>query len=477
MSIRMSNEMRELRNKLGAALDDIDKAVASGDVEAAESAKAEADKYRNLLTIAENAFEARKGIEADPDDGKNPEGNADGETEYNAKLFYKAISGQKLTDSEKEVINSAITEYRDKYSEGSKKDGGYTVPDDLSQTIFESIKSKESVRNLVSVENVTSATGTRIWRKGDANKLYNTEEYAEIKEMNNAEYEPKTYKQHKFAGLMTVSSELLEDSFTSFEAEIRNWLSDAARITENHEVLYGVGGEKHCQGLISTAGAYTEVSAPQTLTIDFFRAVYLSLPSGYRANAKWVMNSLAFAKIAEVKDGDGRSVLQPDPRQKDSYVLLGFPVQVMDIILTDEENKTVVMFGDFNSAYRMFSRRNFGISFTDIGAGAFETDSVKAKGVERFDGRIFDSAALIMIRGFAVSPLTITAASENLADDISEATLKNLTKTQLLELCTELEVTGVTAESTKTAIVSAILAKIKPSGDTKTTDNNGKAGN
>ena len=43
MSIRMSNEMRELRNKLGAALDDIDKAVASGDVEAAESAKAEAD--------------------------------------------------------------------------------------------------------------------------------------------------------------------------------------------------------------------------------------------------------------------------------------------------------------------------------------------------------------------------------------------------------------------------------------------------
>lgn len=208
MSIRMSNEMRELRNKLGAALDDIDKAVASGDVEAAESAKAEADKYRNLLTIAENAFEARKGIEADPDDGKNPEGNADGETEYNAKLFYKAISGQKLTDSEKEVINSAITEYRDKYSEGSKKDGGYTVPDDLSQTIFEGIKSKESVRNLVSVENVTSATGTRIWRKGDANKLYNTEEYAEIKEMNNAEYEPKTYKQHKFAGLMTVSSKL-----------------------------------------------------------------------------------------------------------------------------------------------------------------------------------------------------------------------------------------------------------------------------
>ena len=53
MSIRMSNEMRELRNQLKTALDNIDKAVSNGDVEAAENAKAEADKVRNLLTIAE----------------------------------------------------------------------------------------------------------------------------------------------------------------------------------------------------------------------------------------------------------------------------------------------------------------------------------------------------------------------------------------------------------------------------------------
>ena len=459
MSIRMSNEMRELRNQLKAALDNIDKAVSNGDVEAAENAKAEADKYRNLLTIAENAFEARKGLETDDNDDNN--GGGEG-VKYNAQLFYKAVSGQTLTEAEAKAVKTSVNEYKNKYSEGSKADGGYTVPDDLSTTIYESIKSKESVRNLVSVENVNSATGTRIWRSGEANKLYNTEEYSEIQEMNNAKYEPMTYKQHKFAGLMSVSSELLEDSFNNFEAEIRNWLADAARVTENHEILYGAGGEKHCQGLISTSGAYDEVSAPTTLTVDFFRAVYLSLPSGYRAKAKWVMNSLAFAKIAEIKDGDGRSVLQPDPRIADSYTLLGFPVQVLDIVLTDEDNKTVVMFGDFNAAYRMFTRRDFGIAFTDIGAGAFETDSLKAKGVERFDGRIFDRKALIMIRGFSVSPLTISATSGTLSEDITEATLKNLTKAQLLELCSELEVTGVTAESTKTAIVTAILAKINP---------------
>lgn len=457
--MRMSNEMRELRNQLKTALDNIDNAVKAGDVESAETFKAEADKFRNLLQIAENAFEARKGLELDGGDNGN---GGDGSVKYDAKLFYKAVSGQSLSEAERKAVFEAVSEYKNKYSEGSKADGGYTVPDDLSTTIYESIKSKESVRNLVSIENVNSATGTRIWRSGDANRLYNTEEYGEIQEMNNAKYEPMTYKQHKFAGLMTVSSELLEDSFVSFEAEIRNWLSDAARVTENHEILYGAGGEKHCQGLISTAGAFDEVSAPQTLTIDFFRAVYLSLQSGYRANAKWVMNSLAFDKISSVKDGDGRSVLQPDPRVADSYMLLGFPVQVLDIVLTDEDNKTVVMFGDFGAAYRMFTRRDFGIAFTDIGAGAFETDSLKAKGVERFDGRIFDRKALIMIRDFSVSPLTISPSSGALSDEITEATLKNLTKAQLLELCGELEVTGVNNESTKTAIVTAILSKLNP---------------
>ena len=95
MSIRMSNEMRELRNQLKAALDNIDKAVSNGDVEAAENAKAEADKVRNLLTIAENAFEARKGLETGDNDGNNGGGE---DVKYNALLFYKAVSGQTLTD-------------------------------------------------------------------------------------------------------------------------------------------------------------------------------------------------------------------------------------------------------------------------------------------------------------------------------------------------------------------------------------------
>ncbi|MGN0178152.1 MAG: hypothetical protein ACI4DY_01755 [Monoglobaceae bacterium] len=77
MSIRMNNEIRELRNQLGTALDNIEAAVSSGDAAAAEAAKNEADRLKTLLTAAEQAFEARRSLDIDPEDGAD-----EGEDKY-----------------------------------------------------------------------------------------------------------------------------------------------------------------------------------------------------------------------------------------------------------------------------------------------------------------------------------------------------------------------------------------------------------
>ena len=464
--MRMSNEMREIRNQLNTALDVLEEAVASQDVEKAQNMRNEVEKLKNLYAIAEKTFNDRQAMKIDDDGEKGEKG-----TSYNSQLFYKAVSGGNLSDDEINAMVKAKNDYKNTYTEGNKKDGGYTVPDELSEEIFSSIKSEESVRNLVGVENVNSITGTRIFRKGTANKLYNTAEASEIKAMNQAEYAPTTYKQHKFAGIMSISNELLEDSFVNFINEITSWLAEAARATENAEILYGAGGENHAQGLISTSGAYQEITAPETLTIDFFRAVTLSIKSGYRANSSWTMNSLAFDKISALKDQNGRSFIQPDPRTPDAYMLLGYPINVYDIILTDEDNNTVILFGDAKKAYRMFTRKDLGIEFTNIGAGAFESDTLKAKGIERFDGKVFDRDALAIIRNFVVTPLSITSVNNTLGDDITEASLKNLTKAQLMELVEEFEVTGITESSTKNQIVAAILEKIYPSADSSSVAN------
>lgn len=451
--MRMSKKMRELSAQIQDKLKQIEAAVESKDKDAAVTAKNELDELQSLYAAEKAAFEARKDFETDPDDG-------DGETKatYNAEVFFKAVAHKEMTDAEKKVVDAARKDYSNRFSEGSQKDGGLTVPDDVSAEIENAIRSTESVRNLVRVDNATSATGSRNISDGDATKLYNTAEYEEIKEMKSKEYRAIEYKQKKFAGLMPISSELLEDSAIDFKSEVIDWMSEASRNTENAQIFYGAGGEKHCQGLLSTAGAYREVDGA-TLSIDLLRKVYLSLVAGYRPNAKWIMNSLAFAAVSELKYEDGRSCVQPDPRTEDGYKLFGFPIEIYDTIETDEDdNTTEIAFGDFTKAYRMFARRQFGMSFTDTGAGAFETDSVMGKGTERFDGKIFDRKAAIIIRNVPVTPLEMSGSDTELTGELNEATLKNLTKKQLVELAGDLGVEGVTTEQTKDAIVESILS-------------------
>ena len=457
--MRMSEQMRELRAQISAALDRMNLAIQEENAGNAAAERAEIERLNGLYSAAETEFMTRRDLRFDTEDAGEGEGGNNPE-KYDALTFYRAICHANLSESEKQLANQSRNDYKAKFSEGTKKDGGYTVPDDLSTEIFESIRSSESVRNLVRIENVSSLTGSRIWRSGNSMKLYNTAEYEEIKEMNSPKYDPIHYAQKKFAGIMQISSELLEDSFLNFKSEIITWLSECARNTENYEIFYGAGGEKHCEGLLSTAGAYQEIAASGALDIDFLRKVFCSLQAGYRQNATWIMNTDAFNLISEMKDGNGHSYIQNSPREGLGYTLFGRPIRIFDSIETDETKKTIIALGDFTRAYTMFSRREFGISFTDIGAGAWETDSVKAKGIERFDGKIMDREAAVIVRGVTVEPLTVTGGTDPLTGEITEATLKNMTKAQLLELAKEMDVSGVSDGSNKDAIVTAIMQKV-----------------
>ncbi|WP_144482416.1 phage major capsid protein, partial [Bacillus pumilus] len=105
-------------------------------------------------------------------------------------------------------------------SSKSDKDGGYTVPDDISKQIIKSIQELNSVRNLVRVVPKTAPGGSYPVRKGAAGKLYNIAEKEAIKELKNMEFDQITYNVKKFAGFLPIPNELLNDSFINFVREI-----------------------------------------------------------------------------------------------------------------------------------------------------------------------------------------------------------------------------------------------------------------
>jgi len=401
----------------------------------------------------------------DTDGGKQLPGAHGNEPTYNAELFYKAVVGA-LSDDEKAVVAKAVREHKAALTGEKPEDGGYVVPKDFAEEIIKAIVDDESVRNLVRVEGVKTLSGGRVVQKGTPNRLFNTESRKEIELMNNPQFEMIGYTIRKFAGLMDVPRELLADSFVNFIAEMRTWLADAARETENVKVFYGGGtSDKDPVGILHQEGGnpyYIEIDAPAEMSIKAVRRMFNSLKKGYRKKAVWVTNTHGFELLSNIEDRNGRGILTPDPRNEDRFTLFGRPVEVYDTIETTEvnENKstTIIMFGDFKRAYRMFDRKAFEFRITDTGAGAFETDTIKARGIARFDGQQMDGQALVIMRDVDVDSATPPTGDIG----IDSATL-----TGTFDF--------VEVESQITEMVDAALAEVKTQADELIADAETKA--
>lgn len=407
----MTKKERELRQQLKEKREAAQKAIEEGRTEEARSLMDEAKGIKQAIEMFEEAralgapeFEERNFV---PETERNPQPEEEQRsfiaTEEYRQAWFKVLTGKEdeLGKEERDMLQKVIKENRS-LSANSDKDGGYTVPEDISKEILKSIMEMNSVRNLVRVVPKNAPSGTYTVRKGVAEKLYNTAEKEAIKELKNMEFDQITWNVKKFAGFLPISSELLNDSFVNFTREIVEWLSESAVTTENDEVFYGAG-EANVEGII-TSGKFKRIEAPTEITIKFLRRVKNSLKKGYRRNAVWVMNTEAFETLANIEDKNGRGILAADPRNEDSFNLFGRPVEVYDEIVTDEETeKTHILFGDFKRGYRMFDRQRFEIRSTDVGADAFLTDQTYFRGIERFDGRVVDPEAAIIVENLIVS--------------------------------------------------------------------------
>ncbi|KYC87046.1 phage major capsid protein [Bacillus amyloliquefaciens] len=427
MPVAMTKKERELRQKFTQKKQEASNLLEDGKPEEARSMLEEAKELQSQIELMtegrslelpeigeERNFAAE--IKSEPKK-ETEERNILTATKEYREAWLKVLTGRShdLETDERNMMERVLKENRS-LSAGSDKDGGYTVPDDISKEILKSIQELNSVRNLIRVVPKTAPSGNYTVRKGVAGKLYNTAEKEQIKELKNMEFDQIWYNVKKFAGIMPVSSELLNDSFVNFVQEIVDWLSESAVVTENDEIFYGDGGEKNVEGIISS-GKFKSIKAPSLITIKFLRKVKNQIKRGYRRNAVWVMNTEAFETLANIEDKNGRGILAEDPRNEDNFLLFGRPVEIYDEVLTDDKTqKTHILFGDFKRGYFMFDRQKFEIKSTDVGGDAFLTDQTYFRGIERFDGKVVDPEAAIIVTDLVVGEDAKVETPEQSAD-------------------------------------------------------------
>ncbi|GAA0081370.1 phage major capsid protein [Clostridium sp. CTA-6] len=396
----MSKELRELLNLLEQ------KNKAMGELLNKEGVtKGELENISNEIDVLQVKIEAQKKKD-NIDNSLNDEGkgtplitDTNDKIVYNGSLFTKAVANSLLKQRGLQGLD-LTEEQQNKISENVNEDGGFAVPEDIQTKINTRLKDITDLFNLVGSEKVFTRKGQRTYEKrADQTPLTNLDEYGTIQEVDNPKLERMSFDLHDFAGLMTIPNDLLKFAGKELENFLINWLVDKVRITRNIKILYGTGTNKDAQGIM-TSTKYKEVTLPATAGLkDFKKCKNVELLNVFKPTAKWTVNQDGFNYLDSLEDKQGRPYLQPDPKQPTQYLFLGLPVvELLNTTLKTEEDNMPILLGDLNEAYKYFYDDNYELLTTNIGAGAFETNTTKARVITRLDGGEKDTDAIIKIK-------------------------------------------------------------------------------
>lgn len=394
----MSKELRELLNQLDSKNKELNSLLNKDGVTAKEL-----NKTSNEIDILQAKIEAQKRKENiennfNEDNVKSLNTGKEENVIYNGALFVRAIADNLLKQKNQRGLNLSEKEIN-AISENIDEDGGYAVPEDIQTKINTRLKDTTDLYNMVDYEPVFTRSGSRTYEKRSKQKpMKPLSENQQIPTNgDNGKLERFNFKLKDLADFMSIPNDLLKFADKSLEDWIINWFVDKVRITRNAEILYGAGGDEHATGIM-TANKFKKITLPKSPALkDFKKCKNVELLNVFKATSSWIVNQDGFNYLDSLEDKTGRPYLQPDPKDPTQYRFLGLPViELPNDLLLSTESAIPVLLGDTKEAYKYVSDGAYELATTNIGAGAFETNTTKARIIMRIDGNVKDSEALLI---------------------------------------------------------------------------------
>ena len=209
-----------------------------------------------------------------------------------------------------------------------------------------------------------------------------------------------TFSSFKFGRLSQVSNELLADAFFDLERYLGDELSVSLGQTIAPVLVTG-SGTATAQGILQnvTTGITSGTAVSGAPTYANVIGLYGSLPTPYRTNASWILNPSTYTALAQLLDGQNRSLLLPSLSGDAPTTLLGRPVYLDSNMPATGLNAKSIWFGDMSAFYtvRFAERLTIDVS-RDF---AFANDLTTYRIKQRLDGRIVDTNAARVFIGAA----------------------------------------------------------------------------
>ena len=275
--------------------------------------------------------------------------------------------------------------------------GGYTVPDEFSNRLVETMKAYGGLLGIVDV--LTTASGTDLlWPTNDdtANEGAILDENTQISEQDVAFGQGKLKAYTYTSKLIRVPLQLLQDSAIDIEAFLARRIGErigravAGHIATGAGTTQPVGVADAAVGFgVGVTGATGNTT---TVTYDSLVDLEHSVDPAYRGSAQYAMNDLTLAAIRKLKDSQNRPLWVPSVAGGVPSTINGRPYTIDNKLPAPAANAKSILFGDFKTGY--IARRVSGAQVLRLSERYADYLQVGFFGFARWDGVIQDAAAV-----------------------------------------------------------------------------------
>lgn len=307
------------------------------------------------------------------------------ETEYRS-IFLQGIRRKRITEEQRSVIREY--EKRAVMNEGGTNpaipdgDSGIVVPQDIQTRINELMREWNDLSQYVTVENVTTLSGSRVLEAdADMTPFADVDEYGIIQETDNPKFTPINYKVKKRAGYLPLTNELLQDNDANLLGYVTNWIARKAAHTRNVHIL----------ALLKTLTpkALADLKAINSvLNVDLDPAISRS--------SVILTNQDGFNWLDNQVDGMGRPILMDDFTQPGRKLFKGRPIAVVsNRNLPSDGTNAPLIIGNLKQFMVLFNRQFFELASTREGGDAWRRDTTELRTIMRDDYVKWDAEAAV----------------------------------------------------------------------------------
>ena len=285
-------------------------------------------------------------------------------------------------------------------SVGSDPDGGYLVTPQMSQTIVKSVFETSPMRQVASVETISSDALELIDDHDQASAGW-TSETGAITETSTPQIAKRNIQTHELYAQPKATQKLVDDAAIDIEAWLSGKIADIFARKENTAFISG-NGVGQPRGILSYASgtAWNQIEQINSgtsaqVTADGLIKVFYGLKDAYTRNATFMMNRTTVQAVRLLKEATTNQYLwQPGLAAGAPDTLMGVPVLMASDMPVAAANSLSVAVGDFKAAYQIVDRRGVNIlrdPFT-------EKPFVKFYATKRVGGDVINFEAIKLLK-------------------------------------------------------------------------------